>query len=576
MSRQMRALLALVAEQARFYAFGSVFVAAGIAVGLAYPYFVQRLMDEGVIAGRIDRVNAFGLLLLLLLLVEGVSTTMRDYFFNLAAERVIARLRQRVFDHLLRQDIAFFDNSRSGELTARLAGDVPTIQRVVGEEMAESFRFAVFAVCGVGLLFYISPILTSVVLLAVPPIVTASTVLGRRVKALTASVQASYAAAGAAAEESIGGIRTVRAFAQEPTESRRFGARIAEAIAIARRKIIAIGVLSGLSFSFGELAALLAIWVGGVLIVRGRLSTGQLIGFVLYAFLVARGFRNATAFYADALRGLGATAWIFELLERRPEFRSTGGLTPDAVRGAVTLDEVRFRYPSRPEVEALAGVTLAIDPGSVVAFVGRSGAGKSTILNLVLRFYDPSSGRLLLDGNDFRELDASWLRAQIGVVMQDPVLFSGTVAENIRYGAADATDAVVRHAADLAHASEFVKRLPDGFDTTIGDRGVQLSGGQRQRVAIARAVVRRPAILIFDEATSALDAESESLVHEALRGLDYRPTTIIIAHRLSTVVNVDRVIVLDHGRIAGAGPHDDLLETCPLYRQLVETQLVAI
>jgi ATP-binding cassette, subfamily B, bacterial len=227
-------------------------------------------------------------------------------------------------------------------------------------------------------------------------------------------------------------------------------------------------------------------------------------------------------------------------------------------------------------VEALAGVTLAIDPGSVVAFVGRSGAGKSTILNLVLRFYDPSSGRLLLDGNDLRELDASWLREQIGVVMQDPVLFSGTVAENIRYGAAAATDAAVRHAADLAHAREFVERLPDGFDTAIGDRGVQLSGGQRQRVAIARAVVRRPAILIFDEATSALDAESESLVHEALRGLDYRPTTIIIAHRLSTVVNVDRVIVLDHGRIAGAGPHDDLLETCPLYRQLVETQLVAI
>jgi ABC-type multidrug transport system fused ATPase/permease subunit len=576
MSRQMRALLALVAEQARFYAFGSVFVAAGIAVGLAYPYYVQRLMDEGVMAGRIDRVNAFGLLLLMLLLVEGISTTMRDYFFNFAAERVIARLRQRVFDHLLHQDVAFFDNSRSGELTARLAGDVPTIQRVVGEEMAESFRFAVFGVCGVGLLFYISPILTSVVLLAVPPIVIASTVLGRRVKALTASMQASYAAAGAAAEESIAGIRTVRAFAQEPTESRRFGARIAEAVAIARRKIIAVGVLSGLSFSFGELAALLAAWVGGVLIVRGRLSTGQLIGFVLYAFLVARGFRNATAFYADALRGLGATAWIFELLERRPDFRSAGGLTPDAVRGALTLDDVRFRYRSRPEVEALAGVTLAIDPGSVVAFVGRSGAGKSTILHLVLRFYDPSSGRLLLDGNDLRELDASWLREQIGVVMQDPVLFSGTVAENIRYGAVDATDAAVWHAADLAHAREFVERLPHGFETTIGDRGVQLSGGQRQRLAIARAVVRRPAILIFDEATSALDAESESLVHEALRGLDYRPTTIIIAHRLSTVVNVDRVIVLDHGRIAGAGPHDDLLQTCPLYRQLVETQLVAI
>ena len=572
----MRALLALVAEQARFYAIGSIFVASGIAVGLAYPYYVQRLMDEGVIAGRIDRVNAFGLLLLLLLLIEGVSTTMRDYFFNLAAERVMARLRQRVFDHLLHQDIAFFDRSKSGELTARLAGDVPVIQRVVGEEMAESFRFAVFGICGVGLLFYISPILTSIVLLAVPPIVIASTVLGRRVKALTASMQSSYAAAGAAAEESIAGIRTVRAFAQETTESRRFGARIREAIAVARQKIIAVGVLSGLSFAFGELAALLAIWVGGILIVRGRLSTGQLIGFVLYAFLVARGFRNATAFYADALRGLGATAWIFELLDRRPELPTSGGLRPETVRGAITLDDVRFRYPSRPEVEALGGVTLAIDPGSVVAFVGRSGAGKSTILNLLLRFYDPSSGRLLLDGANVRDLDASWLRAQIGVVMQDPVLFSGTVADNIRYGDAAASDEALRHAAELSHAREFVERLPDGFATLIGDRGVQLSGGQRQRLAIARAVLRRPRILIFDEATSALDAESESLVHEALRALDYRPTTIVIAHRLSTVVNVDRVIVFDRGRIAGAGPHDELLDTCPLYRQLVETQLVAI
>jgi ATP-binding cassette subfamily B protein len=310
--------------------------------------------------------------------------------------------------------------------------------------------------------------------------------------------------------------------------------------------------------------------------VRGRLSAGQLIGFVLYAFLVARGFRNATAFYADAVRGLGASEWIFELLASDPALLRNGDVRLEEVRGAVTLDDVVFRYPTRPEVNALAGVTLAVDPGGVVAFVGRSGAGKSTILNLLLRFYDPTAGRILLDGRDLRELDAAWLRGQIGVVMQEPVLFSGTIADNIRYGDATASENAVKRAADLACAREFIERFPDGFSTAIGDRGVQLSGGQRQRIAIARAVLRRPRILVLDEATSALDSESESFVHDALRALDYQPTTLIIAHRLSTVVNVDRVVVLDKGRIIGAAPHDELLQTCPLYRQLVETQLVAV
>jgi ATP-binding cassette subfamily B protein len=264
------------------------------------------------------------------------------------------------------------------------------------------------------------------------------------------------------------------------------------------------------------------------------------------------------------------------MLEREPQMPIEGGHQLTQVVGAVNLEGVRFTYPTRPDVNALDGVDIKIAAGEVVAFVGRSGAGKSTILNLLLRFYDPTEGHVTLDGHDLRELDPSWLRQQIGVVMQEPVLFSGSVADNIRYGRPEATDHEVAAAAGLAAAREFIERFPNGFQTTIGDRGVQLSGGQRQRLAIARAVLRRPTLLILDEATSALDSESESFVHDALRALDYGPTTIVIAHRLSTVVNVNRVVVLDRGRIVGIGRHDELLQTCPLYRQLVETQLVSV
>jgi ABC-type multidrug transport system fused ATPase/permease subunit len=576
MRAQLRGLLSLIAEERGFYAAGSLFVVVGIAAGLSYPLFVQRLIDEGVMAARMDRINTIGIILVLLLLAEGVATVLRDYFFNMAGERVTARLRRRVFDHLLLQEITFFDQQKTGELTTRLWSDIPVLARVTGEPFADALRFALFGVCGLALLFYTSPMLTVVVALVVPPIVLSSHYFGVRIKASSAEVQERYARSGAVAEQSLHGIRTVRAFSQEAAESRRFGHFIDASLRSARRKILAVGFLSGISFTLGEAGAVIAVWIGGILIVRGRMTTGALISFVLYAFLVARGFRNATEFWSETLRGLGATAWIFDLLERGATQPKPGGLTLPSVRGAITLDGVRFRYPTRPDVEALRGVTLAIDPGSIVAFVGRSGAGKSTILNLLLRFYDPTGGRLLLDGHDLLQLDASWLRERIGVVMQDPVLFSGTVADNIRYGMPGASDADVRRAAELAHAREFVDRLPHGFDTAVGDRGVQLSGGQRQRLAIARAVVRRPAILVFDEATSALDAESESLVHEALRALDYQPTTIVIAHRLSTVVNVDRVVVLDRGELVSAAPHDELLRTCPLYRQLVETQLVPV
>ena len=536
---------------------------------------IRLIIDDAIQGGQAQRLNQLSLWMVVILLVEAASTGARDYCFGLGAERVGVRLRRLVFDTLLRQDIQFFDRRDIGEITTRLWADVPPLEYVLGEEFADSLRFAVFSVCGTGLLFYTSPRLTLLTLLAVPPIVFATSVLGRRVKILAADVQKAHAEAGAAATEVLAGIRTVRAFSQEAAERSRYdrsdGARPrvrapeGAGAGAARRRVAHRRRVRGAARHLGRRH----------LIVAGRMTTGALISFILYALLVARGFRNASRFTAESLRAIGATQWVFDLLDRKPLIPLDGGERPDDLDGSIALEHVRFRYPTRPEVEALKGVDLRIEPGEVVALVGKSGSGKSTLLNLILRFYDPNEGRVLVGGRDVRELDPAWLRGHIATVMQEPTLFSRTVGENISYGVAPPTRARLRAAAALACADEFIDRLPGGYDAPVGDRGVQLSGGQRQRLAIARAVLRRPKILILDEATSALDAELESVVQVALRAIDYRPTTLIIAHRLSTVANVDRVVVLDQGRIVESGTHDELIHTSTFYRQLVQTQLVA-
>jgi ABC-type multidrug transport system fused ATPase/permease subunit len=573
--RQVGRVLALVWAERRLYLPGCMFILFSIGTGLTYPLVIRWIIDDGIQGGRVDRLNQLALILLAILLGEALSTFARDYCFNLGAERVAARLRRDTIRTLLVQDIEFFDRRDAGELTTRLWADVPPLQFVLGEEFADALRFSVIAIAGTGLLFYTSTPLTFLTLLAVPPIIVAVSVLGRRVRTLSSAMQQAHADAGARAAEIVGGIRTVRAFSREDAEIARYDGHIARALAIARRKIVATSTLGGVSFVAGECAALLAIWVGGNLIVRGRLTTGALISFVLYAMLVARGFRNATRFSSESLRAIGATQWIFDVLARPASQRIAGGARPDALPGSVTFDRVGFRYPTRPDADALVGVDLHIAPGETVAIVGRSGAGKSTLVSLLLRFYDPDTGRVLIGGTDVRTLDPAWVRAQIATVLQDPILFSRSVNENIAFARPDATDAEVTEAAATSCAAEFIGRLPDGGATMIGDRGVQLSGGQRQRLAIARAVLRRPAILILDEATSALDSELESVVQQSLRALDYRPTTLIIAHRLSTVASVDRVVVLDGGRIVDAGRHDELVLTSAFYRQLVRTQITA-
>jgi ABC-type multidrug transport system fused ATPase/permease subunit len=575
LTTQLRRILGVVWAERRLYGPGTLFVFLSIGTGLAYPQIIRLIIDEGVQGRQLDRLNQLALIMVGILIVEAISTAMRDYCFNLGAERVALRLRRMVFDTLLRQDVQFFDRRDTGEITTRLWADVPVLQFILGEELADAIRFGVIAIAGTALLFYTSVRLSLLTLLAVPPIVVATSMLGRKVRGLATDVQQAHADAGAAASEVIGGIRTVRAFSREAAESRRYERQSSRALEFARRKIVAHSALDGVSFIAGECAALLAIWVGGSLIITGRLTTGSLLSFVLYALLVARGYRNASRFAAESYRAVGATQWIFDLLNTRPVIPLTGGAKPETLDGSIVLERVRFRYPTRPDVEALKGVDLQIRSGEVIALVGKSGSGKSTLLNLVLRFYDPTEGRVLVGGCDVTGLDPQWLRSQIATVQQDPTLFSRSIAENIAYGVDAASQAEIEAAAALASVDEYIHRLPDGYATPIGDRGVQLSGGQRQRLAIARAILRRPKILVLDEATSALDAELESVVQNALRAIDYRPTTIIIAHRLSTVAHVNRVVVLDQGAIVESGTHDALIHTSTFYRQLVQTQLVA-
>ena len=572
--RQVRRVGRLVWAERSPYLLGAIFVVFSTLTALVYPYVVRLILDDAIGGRHIEKLNQLVLLMVAILIVEAAATAGRDQCFGIGAERVGVRLRTLVFRTLLAQDIQFFDSHDTGEIATRLWADVPPLEHALGEELAETLKNIVLVIGGTALLFYTSAWLTVLMLLGLPPIALASWWLGRRVRSTAADVQTAHGEAGAAATEVLAGVRTVRAFAQEPAERARFERQLARALEYGKRKVNARAALGGVSVLAGEFAALLAIWVGGRLIVQGRMTTGIMLSFILYALLVARGLRNSTRFGGEALRAVGATEWAFAIIEQRPRIPLDGGERPSVFDGSIAFESVRFRYPARPDVDAITDIDLNVSPGEVVAIVGKSGSGKSTLLNLLLRFYDPDDGRVVVGGHDVRALDPSWLREQIATVMQEPTLFSRGIGENIRYAKPDADTLAVQTAVEWASAEEFISRLPGGFDAMVGDRGVQLSGGQRQRIAIARALLRRPKILILDEATSALDAELESVVQAALRKIEYHPTTIVIAHRLSTVANVDRVIVLDTGRIVESGTHDELIRTSTFYRQLVQTQLL--
>ncbi len=552
-------------------ALATVFLLLGSAVSLSYPLVIGKVVDLITQGEATELIDFAALGLVVLFAALGLLTALRVYLFDVAGERVVADLREQLYSSLVRQEVAFFDSRRTGELINRLSADTSLIQDAVTTDASMVLRFGVTLIGSLAIMTIASWRLTLVMLLVVPFVAVGATVYGRMLRAVSREVQDALAESTAVAEESLSGIRTVRAFAREDTEVGRYGEAVEASFRLARRRSRLRGVFLGLVTFLGYSSIAGVTWYGGRLVSAGQMTIGELTSFVLYTFSMALAIGMLTSLWADMSKALGASERVFELMARSPQVES-GEVTLKDVSGHLRLCDVEFSYPSRPEAKVLSGFNLELRPGEVVALVGPSGAGKSTVAALLTRFYDLDAGQILLDETSYEELDVDWLRRQVGVVAQEPILFATSIANNISYGKEGASRDEIEAAAQAANVHEFVSALPEGYETLVGERGVRLSGGQKQRVAIARALLKNPRLLILDEATSALDAESEHLVQEALDRLQEGRTTLVIAHRLSTVRGADRVVVLEDGRVVQEGPHDELVAIEGLYRRLVQRQ----
>jgi ATP-binding cassette subfamily B protein len=570
-----RRIMSLARPQARRLIAGTAFLLLASGLGLVYPKAIGSILD--VVIGAKDHalLNKIALAMGAVFILQGVAMALRYYLFTTAGERVVTQLRQDLFASLMSQEVGFFDERKTGELTSRLSSDTTVLQNTVSVNISMALRNTAQALGGIALLFYTSQRLTWLMLAIVPVVAVGAVTYGRKVRGLAKETQDALAMANEVAEESLSGIRTVRSFAAERHEVARYRTATERAFDVARRRVKQSSFFVAVASSAGFISSAVVLWDGGGLVLDGRMSAGDLISFLIYSIMVAIALGALADLWADFMRASGAAERVFELIDRTPAIPPSGGERLPSVQGRVEFQEVRFAYPTRQDMPVLQGIDLKLAPGEVVAIVGPSGAGKSTIAGLLARMYDPQGGRVLLDGKPLSSLDPEWLRQQIGTVAQEPMLFASSIADNIRYGRTDATDAEVEAAARAANAHEFISRFPEGYRTLVGERGVQLSGGQKQRIAIARAVLKDPRLLVLDEATSALDAESEHLVQEALERLMKGRTTLIIAHRLSTVIGADRVLVLEGGKVVQSGNHAALMGQDGLYRRLVERQFVA-
>jgi subfamily B ATP-binding cassette protein MsbA len=545
------------------------------AIGLAFPLVVKYLLDAAFVDGSRALLDRIALGLLALFAVQAVLNYFQAYLLSATGERAIAGLRREVFSRLLEMPPGFFADRRTGELTSRLTTDIGLLQGILSHQIAE-FSRQIFALAGgIVLLTWLQPRLMLTALAVAPLVVGSAFVFGRRLRRFTTSVQDELAGATAVADEAFSQIRTVQSFVQEDAERGRFGARVAATVAAALRRAQVRGLFFGvLTFaSFGGIVVVL--WQGGIQVLEGQLTPGALVGFLLYTATIAAAIGALASSFGSYQEALGAAQRVFEILEMRPPIADPAAPVTLArpVRGEVAFEHVSFRYhPGAGAPATIADVTLRAAPGEVVALVGPSGAGKTTLAALLLRFWDVDDGSVTLDGVDVRLLRLADLRRGVGLVPQEPALFSGTIRENIAYARPEAGDADVEAAARTAHAHEFIERLPAGYETLVGERGVKLSGGQRQRIAIARAILKDPAVLVLDEATSSLDTESERLIEDAMERLLVGRTTLIIAHRLSTVRRADRLVVLDRGRVVEEGTHAELLALSGLYARLYARQ----
>ena len=534
---------------------------------------LRHLVDGGFVRGdrgALDHaLEAVGIVIVVL----AVATFFRSYLVTRLGERVVADLRKDVFGHVIRLSPGFFEQTRTGEVISRITTDTAVIQTVIGASVTQALRNLLMLVGGIAILLVTSPRLTGFVLLVVPLVVVPIVVIGRKVRKLSRALQDRIADVGVRVEETLSGVRTVQSFGQEGEEARRFSVEAERTYATAVRYAKARSILSAvvIALVFGAIGIVL--WIGGQDVLSGRISGGELSAFVFYAALVASAVGGLSDLMGDLQRAAGATERLFELLDTEPMVLAPMVPRPiGSTRGAVRFEKVRFAYPAIPDRDILVDFDLDVAPGERVALVGPAGAGKTSVLQLLLRFYDPSAGRITVDGVPLAELDPVAHRSRLAWVPQEPTIFSGTALDNIRYGRPSASHDEVRAAADAAAALGFIEALPQGFDTFLGEKGVRLSGGQRQRIAIARALLADPRILLLDEATSALDAENERLVQLALERLMEGRTTLVIAHRLATVMAADRIVVLDRGRVIETGRHEDLLRQGGLYGRLAALQ----
>jgi ATP-binding cassette subfamily B protein len=550
----------------------SLLVAAGTV--LAFGACLRALIDRGFAQGRPDILNYALASLLAVAVVLAIASGARFYLVSWLGERVVGDLRRDLFAHVVRLGPAWFEIKRSGDVMSRISADAQLIEQVIGSSASVALRNTLMCLGGIVMLVVTNPKLAAWTLAVVPLTVVPIILFGRQVRALSREAQARMGDMVSEGGETLDGVRTVQAFAQEERASRRFGEATERAFLAASRRISRRAIMTTLVIFIVFAAVGFLLWMGGHDVLTGRITAGDLSAFVFYAVLVASSGGAISETIGDLQRASGAGERLAELRAEQPTIAEPAAPKPlpQPVKGAVAFDEVSFRYPTRPDALALDRFDLSIAPGETVAIVGPSGAGKTTVFNLLLRFYDPEQGAVRLDGIDVRDLALHDLRRALAIVPQEPVLFTSSVADNIRYGRPDASDAEVRAAAEAASALSFIDALPQGFATDLGARGLRLSGGQRQRIAIARALLCNPAVLLLDEATSALDAESELAVQQALDRLMHQRTTLVIAHRLATVQKADRIVVVDQGRVVDVGRHADLVRRDGLYARLAELQ----
>lgn len=543
-------------------------------VTLSLGQGIRMLIDQGFGAAAAAGLDQAIVVFMVMVVMLAFGTFARFYLVSWIGERVSADLRREVYSHVVELHPGFFETNLSGEIQSRITTDTTLIQTVIGSSVSMALRNVLIFIGGIILLFITNPKLTGIVLLSVPLVIMPIIIFGRHVRSLSRASQDKVAGFGGFVGESLKNIKIVQAFNHQQLDRENFSNQVEQAFDVSLRRIKHRAWLTTIVITlvFGAIAYM--VWVGGHDVIAGRISAGELAAFIFYAMMVAMSVGVISEVYSDLQRAAGATERLLELLYADNLIAAPADPhpLPAQVRGELELDAVTFFYPSRPDIAAISDLSIKIAAGSSVALVGSSGAGKSTLVDLILRFYDVQQGAIRFDGVDIKQLDPLNLREHIAIVPQQPVLFSGTIMENIRYGCPDASDAAVTAAAEAAYADEFIDKLSNGYHSFVGEAGVRLSGGQRQRIAIARAILNDPKLLLLDEATSALDAESEYKVQQALERLMKDRTSIVIAHRLATVVNVDRIVVLDDGRLVATGSHQQLISSSPLYARWANLQ----